>query len=265
MIEYTWKGGVSMKNEENPRSLKEALSLRRARTGQPCMGGTAMEKGAGSVLNLSGCEEFTRLDTDGRLVHIGAGCTPSQLMSEPLLPGLLRHCAKRCPEELQNTASLGGAVCAGDEGVLCALTALGAQVTVASECGRRTMPLRNFRKKGKLNLASDELLCEILVPESRGEGWAYEENADGLIFAGTIRWEKRRLAQLSAAFAQGDGTILRFPEFEREMLSLTAKETAALRGEYLKAYRRWWYGGNEEKRDVLLGRLETFLLENRIG
>ena len=146
-----------MKKEEDPRTLKEALTQRRARSDRPVMGGTAAAVDTAGALRLSGCEEFTRLGTDGKTVHIGAGCTAAQLAAEPLLPGLLRACAKQCPEELRDRASLGGAVCAGNESVLCALTALGAEVTVASEYGRRTMPLRSFRKNGKLSLAPEFL------------------------------------------------------------------------------------------------------------
>ena len=254
-----------MGKERIPRSLGEALSLRRSYGAQPRMGGLATEERTGAaILPLDGCEEFTRIDTDGTLVHIGAGCTAAQLSKEKLTPRLLRRCAALCPEEKQERGSLGGAICAGSGEVLAVLETLDAKVTVASECGRRTMPLRNFRRRTGLNLATDELLCEILVPEKDAGVWAYERAEGGLAFAAVIHWERRRLAALSVAFAPGEGKTLRYREFEREMLRLSEREARARKDEFLEAYRRWWPEDCAESRTVLLGRLERFLQENHI-
>lgn len=252
-----------MEKELTAHSLPQALSLRRSTAARPRMGGCAMPEEYTEVLFLDDCEEFRRIDTDGTWVHIGAGCTAAQLAGERLAPEILKAAAAMCPEERSGLASLGGAVCSAGSAVLCALSALDARVTVASENGRRTMPLSRFRRNG-LNLASDELLCEILVPDRRDSGWTYEKNSDGLTFAASLRWEKRRIAYLTVAFGFPGAEVIRYSEFERELYRLSPKEARELRNEFVEAYRRHWPAADTEQREILLRRLDSFLQENGI-
>ncbi len=241
-----------MVNGYKPRSLAEALSLRRTTAAVPFAGGTDLMVRADDsavYLYLDGCEEFRRVDTDGKWIHIGAGCTFTQLQEEPLVPGLLKAAAAGVgAPAIRNMGTLGGNLINGSgkaDGV-CALYACGAQVTLASETGRRTMNVEKlYRGARGVNLAADELLCEILVPAAGLENWTYEKvggrealAVSRVSFAGVCRWEEGRLAALTAAFGGVAPQVLRFPEFEREMLGRTAEEAKALRADYLDAYGR---------------------------
>ena len=65
-----------------PASLKQAMSLRRSTAALPVMFRSATPAYTeGSLLDLSGCEEFSRMDTDGVLLHIGAGVTAVSSLS----------------------------------------------------------------------------------------------------------------------------------------------------------------------------------------
>lgn len=254
-----------------PQSLPEALSLRRSSAATPVFGGTALTGQAdGAYLYLHGSEEFRRIDTDGSLVHIGSGCSFAQLQKEPLCPENLRAAAKLCPPELQERAAIGGALADTQSAAVAALFALDAQLVLASETGRRSMAIRKFYRRQGLNLASDELVCEILVPHRSPKNWSVElmgEGVERLSFAAVLRRKGGRLTVLTAAFGGLDTLVWRIPEFEEEMLGLDNKEASALKGEFLQAYRRYLPAlgsDGEQRREQCLQWLEEFLEKNGI-
>ena len=254
-----------------PHSLPEALSLRRSSAATPVFGGTALtEQTEGAYLYLHGSEEFRRIDTDGTTVHIGSGCTFAQLQKEALCPDNLKAAAKLCPPELQDRAAIGGALADPLSAAVVTLFALDAQIVLASETGRRSMAIRKFYRRQGLNLASDELICEILVPHRSPKNWAVElrgEGAERLSFAAVLRRKGGKLTALTAAFGGLDTLVWRIPEFEEEMLGLDNKGASALKGEFLNAYRRYLPAlgaDGEERKAQCLRWLEEFLEKNGI-
>lgn len=254
-----------------PRSLPEALSLRRSSAATPVFGGTALtEQADGAYLYLRDSEEFRRIDTDGTLVHIGSGCSFAQLQKEPLCPENLREAARLCPPELQERATLGGALADVQSAAVTALFALDAQIVLASETGRRSMAIRKFYRRQGLNLASDELICEILVPHRSPKNWAVVLRGEGverLSFAGVLRRKGGKLTALTAAFGGLDSLVWRIPEFEEEMLGLDNKAASRLREDFLNAYRRYLPApgaDGEERREQCIRWLDEFLEKNGI-
>ena len=254
-----------------PHSLPEALSLRRSSAATPVFGGTALtEQTEGAYLYLHGSEEFRRIDTDGTMVHIGSGCTFAQLQKEALCPDNLKAAAKLCPPELQDRAAIGGVLADPLSATVAVLFALDAQIVLASETGRRSMAIRKFYRRQGLNLASDELICEILVPHRSPKNWAVElrgEGAERLSFAAVLRRKGGKLTALTAAFGGLDTLVWRIPEFEEEMLGLDNKGASALKGEFLNAYRRYLPAlgaDGEERKAQCLRWLEEFLEKNGI-
>ena len=254
-----------------PRSLPEALSLRRSSAATPVFGGTALaEQAEGAYLYLYGSEEFRRIDTDGTHVHIGSGCSFAQLQKEPLCPDNLQAAAKLCPPELQERAAIGGALADTQSAAVAALFALDAQLVLASETGRRSMSIRKFYRRKGLNLALDELICEILVPHRSPKNWAVELRGEGverLSFAAVLRRKGGKITALTAAFGGLDTLVWRIPEFEEEMLGLDNRAASQLRGEFLNAYRRYLPASGadgEERREQCLRWLDEFLTKNGI-
>lgn len=254
-----------------PATLPDALSQRRSSAAQPVFGGTDVAlREEGAYLYLRDCEEFRRIDTDGTHVHIGAGCTFAQLQKEPLCPDNLKAAAKLCPKELQETAAIGGALADTQSAAVAALFALDAQVILASETGRRSMAISKFYRRKGLNLASDELVCEILVPHRSPKNWAVELQGEGaarLSFAAVLRRKGGRLTALTAAFGGLDTLVWRIPEFEGEMLGLDNKGASALREEFLNAYRRYLPAlgsEGETRREQCVSWLDAFLEKNGI-
>lgn len=254
-----------MEKELRPSSLPQALSLRRSTAAQPLMYDTA---GCGAVdrprLYLSGCEEFTRMDTDGKLLHIGAGVTAQQLCKEKCVPELLHATAELCPKEMRGSVSLGGALCRGNAPTVATLGALDAKITVASETGRRTMKLRRFLRNGQLSLARDELLCEILISDRKGGSYAVERCGEDMAFSGFLRWDHRRIVEFRLAFCGPEGELVRFEELEENLLSKTVKDARELRDPLLNAYDRYLPLWDAPRRATLLLQAGSFLRENNI-
>lgn len=252
-----------MEKELRPSSIRQALSLRRSTAARPIMYGSGgFVPGREPTLYLSGCEEFTRMDTDGKLLHIGAGVTAQQLCKEKCVPELLHATAELCPKEDRGKVSLGGALCERNAPTVAALGALDGRITVASETGQRTMKLRRFLRGG-LSLARDELLCEILISDRKGGSYTVERCGEDMAFSGFIRWERRRISEFRLAFC-GEGALARFEELEENLLGLTAKEAQELRDPLLAAYERYLPPWDETRRATLLVQLGGFLRENNI-
>lgn len=251
--------------ELRPSNLRQALSLRRSGNTIPVMNGTAGITVKGEpVLHLSGCEEFRRMDTDGKLLHIGAGVTAAQLVKERFVPELIHAAAAQCPREQQPLSSIGGALCTANALTVATLGAMDARVTVASETGQRTMTLRRFLRNGSISLARDELLCEILVSDKKGGSYTCERCGDDMAFAGFIRWERRRITEFRLAFCGPQGELVRFPELESNLIGLTVKDARELRDELIAAYDRYLPDWNSQRRATLLLQLGSFLRENNI-
>lgn len=253
-----------MEKELRPSSLRQALSLRRSTAAYPLMyGSSGFLPGSEPVLYLNDCEEFRRADTDGKLLHIGAGVTAAQIVKDKRVPELLQVAASLCPPEKRESVSLGGALCSGNAPVIATLGALDARVTVASETGQRSMKLRRFLRSG-LSLARDELLCEILVSDRRGGSFRCERCGEDMAFSGFLRMERRRIRQLRLSFCGPEGKLIRYEELEQELYGLTAKEARELHDPLLKAYERYLPPWDSRSRATLLLLLESFLRENEI-
>src|SRR5438067_6078316 len=160
-----------------PRTLDEALRLKAERPDcVPIQGGTDVmvelnfdRARPPALLNLNEVAElrgWTR--TNGR-VSLGAGLTYAEAMQQPLaelLPALAEAARTVGGPQIRSRGTIGGnlgtASPAGD--ALPPLLVSGAEVTVASVRGERTLPLQEFLVGPKRNaLAEDELIVGVRV------------------------------------------------------------------------------------------------------
>ncbi len=166
-----------------PASLPDALEHLRGGEVTILAGGTDLmpQTHAGRVtlkrglLNVRRVPELRRVERAEGAVRIGALCTITELMRDPLVRehfGLLADaCDHFASDQLRNAATIGGNVCnaspAGD--TLVPLLALDAEVELASKPdGRvetRRVPLADFfTGPGRTARAPNELLCAIRLP-----------------------------------------------------------------------------------------------------
>jgi CO/xanthine dehydrogenase FAD-binding subunit len=166
-----------------PTTLPDALDHLRGGDVTILAGGTDLmpQTHAGRVtlkrglLNVRRVPELHRVERADGAVRIGALCTITELMRDPLVRehfGLLADaCDHFASDQLRNAATIGGNVCnaspAGD--TLVPLLALDAEAELASKPnGRvetRRVPLADFfTGPGRTARALDELLCAIRLP-----------------------------------------------------------------------------------------------------
>ena len=166
-----------------PTTLPDALDHLRGGDVTILAGGTDLmpQSHAGRVtlkrglLNVRRVPELHRVERAEGAVRIGALCTITELMRDPIVRehfGLLADaCDHFASDQLRNAATIGGNVCnaspAGD--TLVPLLALDAEVELASKPdGRvetRRVPLADFfTGPGRTARAPNELLCAIRLP-----------------------------------------------------------------------------------------------------
>ncbi len=163
-----------------PRTLDEALELRKNTGAIPLAGGTDLmvqhKKGIGCVpsfpapimiiSNLKELKGITR-DADGTVV-IGALTTASEIAESELVPYLVRTAASRMGAvALRNQATIGGNIGnASPKGDLPQpLILLDAEVILRSVDGERKMLLDKFITGSKrTELSSDEIITAIRIP-----------------------------------------------------------------------------------------------------
>jgi len=162
-------------------TLDEALSLRADSRLSILAGGTDVYPALGDqpppaeVIDTTSIEELrgiTQLDTGWR---IGAACTWTEVIDAPLPPvfdGLKAAAREVGSVQIQNAATIAGNLCNASpaaDGVP-ALLALDASVELASNTGRRTLPLSEFLLGVRQTaLAEDELLIAIHIPYSAAD------------------------------------------------------------------------------------------------
>jgi len=124
-----------------------------------------------NISNIPGLSEI-KVDQDGSM-SIGPLVTIHTLASHPLIrsryPGLVEACTSFGSTQIEVMGTIGGNLCNGSPAADTApvLLALCAEVTLASQQGRRSLPLEKFfLGPGKTVMQPDEMLVEINIPAS---------------------------------------------------------------------------------------------------
>jgi CO/xanthine dehydrogenase FAD-binding subunit len=234
-----------------PRSLKEALNVRRDRRALPFAGGTdlmaARRRGPGlrpdlpqPLLFLGHLQELAEIRPGGGTLNLGAACTLSALLLHDAVPAPLKAAlAEMASPALRNVATLGGNICnaspAGD--TLPFLYAVEAELELAGAAHSRRLPIGEFiLGPGRTALADDELLTNILLPDCAFDTWFYRKagtrraNAlSKLSFLGLARRGREgRVEDFRCAFGAVAATVVRAPGLEARLKKKTPGQAAAL-------------------------------------
>jgi aerobic carbon-monoxide dehydrogenase medium subunit len=170
-----------------PASVDEALELLAANDGARALAGgqtliNVMKARAASpdmLVDLNGLDDLKgiELGTDGTLT-IGAMTTYTELMRSAearARPILGEVCATIADVQVRNRGTIGGNVCSNDPTnhlppLMCAI---GAQMTIASQSGERTVPAADFFLGVYLTaVGPGELLTKITIPAGKRDGFA---------------------------------------------------------------------------------------------
>ena len=265
------------------RSLTEALKIRAEKDVVPYAGGTDLmveNRKDVEYLFINKVPELKKISVDDEYVRIGAGVTFTEALDNNDVPELMKEAVSRiAAPAIRNAGTFGGNLGNGSakaDSVLIEFVT-DSKLCLASEKGERIVDVDKFYLgRKKLDLKSDELIKEILIPKKGIDNYSYEKvggrNAlaiSRISFAGVFGTENGRIVKAAAAFGAVSDTVLRFKDIEEKLIGRTIDEAKAYKDEYLKAYadRMVLTRGRvsaEYRKSVCMNLLKEFLSKNGI-
>ena len=214
-----------------PRDVEEACRLLASATplARPVAGATiltpaalAADRSVRLAVDVLSLGALAGIRRSGEALHVGAAVSAAELAgddhAQQAAPLLVSAAAQLGDEVIRRHATVGGnlaALAATDLSV--ALAALGASAVAASVRGSRSAPVED------LELGSDELITEVVVPDAEGLRWAYGKL--------TLNASAYSVATVAVAFRR-DGTAAAFAGVGPRPARLLAAEEALAHGEY---------------------------------
>ncbi|MFJ7365710.1 FAD binding domain-containing protein [Peribacillus frigoritolerans] len=166
-------------------------------------------------------------------LHIGACCTYSELLENPLIPFALKNAIKTiAAPAIRNRGTLGGNICnaspAGD--MLPLLYVYNAKLLLRSVNGDRMVAISDFiQGPRQVQHFQNEIVTEIILPFVLGDSHVVFEkvgnrNADAIAkvsFAGFVRISKDRIDDIRFAFGAVGPTMVRSIDIEKKLVGKT--------------------------------------------
>ncbi|PEZ76423.1 xanthine dehydrogenase family protein subunit M [Bacillus sp. AFS017274] len=166
-------------------------------------------------------------------LHIGACCTYSELLENPLIPFALKNAIKTiAAPAIRNRGTLGGNICnaspAGD--MLPLLYVYNAKLLLRSVNGDRIITISDFiQGPRRVQRFHNEIVTEIILPFVLGDSHVVFEkvgnrNADAIAkvsFAGFVRISKDRIDDIRFAFGAVGPTMVRSIDIEKKLVGKT--------------------------------------------
>ncbi|WHY03205.1 FAD binding domain-containing protein [Neobacillus sp. DY30] len=186
------------------------------------------------IIFIDHLTELKRVYQKGGDLHIGACCTYSELVDDPLIPIPLKKAIKTiAAPAIRNRGTLGGNICnaspAGD--TLPLLYVYNAKLLLRSVNGERIIPISDFiQGVRKVQRESNEILAEIILPSVLEEGAhvVFEKvgnrNADAIAkvgFAGYVRVNGAVIEDVRFAFGAVGPTMVRSLDIEKKLCGKT--------------------------------------------
>jgi xanthine dehydrogenase FAD-binding subunit len=192
------------------------------------------------IIFIDHLSELKRVYPNGNDLHIGACCTYSELLDDPLIPIPLKKAIKTiAAPAIRNRGTMGGNICnaspAGD--TLPLLYVYNAKLSLRSVNGDRIVPISDFiLGVRRVQREPNEILAEIILPSvlEQGDHVVFEKvgnrNADAIAkvgFAGYIRINGVVIEDVRFAFGAVGPTMVRSLDIEKKMLGKTIPLTDA--------------------------------------
>ncbi|MDQ1002956.1 xanthine dehydrogenase FAD-binding subunit [Neobacillus niacini] len=186
------------------------------------------------IIFIDHLSELKQVYQNGQDVHIGACCTYSELLDDPLIPIPLKKAIKTiAAPAIRNRGTLGGNICnaspAGD--TLPLLYVYNAKLLLRSLNGDRIVAISDFiQGVRRVQREPNEILTEIILPSVLEEGAhvVFEKvgnrNADAIAkvgFAGYIRTNGAVIEDVRFAFGAVGSTMVRSIDIEKKLLGKT--------------------------------------------
>jgi xanthine dehydrogenase FAD-binding subunit len=201
------------------------------------------------IVFIDHLSELKRVYQNQEDLHIGACCTYSELLEDPLIPVPLKNAIKMiAAPAIRNRGTLGGNVCnaspAGD--TLPLLYVYNAKLLLRSVHGDRVVAISDFiQGVRKVQRESNEILVEIILPSvlEKGAQVMFEKvgnrNADAIAkvgFAGYMRMKGAQIDDVRFAFGAVGPTMVRSITIEKKLFGKTLPLAAADIAEVVEAF-----------------------------
>jgi len=186
------------------------------------------------IVFIDHLSELKQVYQNQKDLHIGACCTYSELLGNPLIPLVLKKAIKTiAAPAIRNRGTLGGNVCnaspAGD--TLPLLYVYNAKLLLRSAKGERIVAISDFiQGVRRIQREPNEILAEIILPSVLEESAhvIFEKvgnrNADAIAkvgFAGYIRLNDAVIDDVRFAFGAVGPTMVRSMDIEKMLLGKT--------------------------------------------
>ncbi|MEH7119895.1 FAD binding domain-containing protein [Neobacillus vireti] len=186
------------------------------------------------IVFIDHLSELKQVYQNHKDLHIGACCTYSELLENPIIPLPLKNAIKTiAAPAIRNRGTLGGNICnaspAGD--TLPLLYVYNAKVLLRSVNGDRVVNVNDFiQGPRRVQRLTNEILAEIILPSIFEEGAhvVFEKvgnrNADAIAkvsFAGYLRVKGDRIEDIRIAFGAVGPTMVRSIDIEKKLLGKT--------------------------------------------
>jgi len=262
-----------------PKTLADALRLRRNTSLIPYSGGTdLMVSGLcaeSDYMYINNVHELRQITSDDKYIRIGAACTFTEIIENPLTPPILKEaCRQIAAPAIRNAGTPGGNIANGSAKADSALVFMvtDSMLRLANADSERILPIKDFYLgKGKTALASDELIVEILIPKHGIDNYYYKKvgarNALAISrtsFAGILDIRNGVIVNCAVAFGAVVDVIIRYNEIDKMLIGKTVEEAKNLKEEYLEAYDeaiqpRRGRVSIEYRKDICMNLLRDFL------
>lgn len=182
------------------------------------------------VLFINHINDLKRVYKEKDILHIGAACTYTQLINNPLIPNVLKEAMKNiAAPAIRNQGTIGGNICnaspAGD--TLPLLYVFNAKLVLKSLYEQRTILISDFIKGvRKIDIKDNEMLTEVLLEAVDEEETRYcfekvgSRKADAISkvsFAGSLKIEKGTIKESKFAFGAVGMTVVRDQAIEKKL------------------------------------------------
>ena len=176
---------------------------------------------------------------DDNYIRIGSGATFTEAIANENVPQLMKEAISRIAAcAIRNAGTFGGNIGNGSakaDSVLINFVA-GTKLRLVSVKGERVVDIDKFYLgRKKLDMGSDEIVAEVLLPKQGLENYYYEKvggrNAlaiSRVSFAGVFEEKDGKITNVAAAFGAVADTVLRYPDIEAMLIGKTVEEAKAM-------------------------------------
>ena len=241
-----------------PITLHEALQMKNDNPSALLItGGTdamVAKKSCEQIIFLNNIQDIKKVIDCGEYISIGAGACYVSLISNPLVPEILKNAMRTIGSPaVRSAGTVAGNICnaspAGD--TIPVLYALGAEVVLSSieenEIVSRRIPINKFILGIRnIDIKENEILTEIDIPKQSYQVFSkvyYEkvgarraEAISKLSFVGMYQIVDEKISDLRIAFGSVGVTALRFEEIEKKLIGKTINEMMLIKEDIVEEY-----------------------------